>query len=130
MPKIFNRRDETSKRQQLRNEPPVAERLLWQHLRGEALGAKFRRQVSIGRYVVDFYCPSLHLAVEVDGESHAGDEAQAYDEVRQREIESLGIRFVRVANEDVCRSALHVAESIALVVAEMKLELEEAKVED
>ena len=127
MPKIFNRRDETLKRQSLRAEMPVAERLLWKQLRGEALGVKFRRQVSIGRYVVDFYCPSLHLAVEVDGESHAGDEAQAYDDLRQREIENLGVRFVRVANEDVYRSALDVAESIALVVAEMKLELEEAK---
>lgn len=127
MRKIFNNRDETRKRQSLRSEMPVAERLLWKHLRGEALGVKFRRQVSIGRYVVDFYCPSLHLAIEVDGESHAGEAAQAYDEVRQGEIESLGVRFLRVANEDVYRNTLDVAASIALVVAEMKAELDEAK---
>ena len=119
MRKIFNNRDETLKRQQLRREMPVAERLLWKHLRNQAVGVKFRRQVPIGKYVIDFYCPSLHLAIEVDGESHAGEAAQAYDEARQREIESLGVRFVRVSNEDVYRSALDVAAVIALVVAEI-----------
>ena len=125
MRKIFNNRDETLKRQQLRAEMPVAERLLWKHLRNQNLGIKFRRQVSIGRYVVDFYCPALHLAIEVDGESHVGEAAQEYDEVRQSAIESLGVRFIRVNNEEVYRSALDVADSIALVVAEMKAELEE-----
>ena len=127
MRKIFNNRDETRKRQQLRREMPVAERLLWKHLRGEALGVKFRRQVSIGKYVVDFYCPTLHLAIEVDGESHAGETAQEYDEARQSAIESLGVRFIRVSNEDVYRNALDVAASIALVVTEMLSELDEAE---
>ena len=120
MRKIFNNRDETRKRQQLRNQMPIAERLLWKHLRNEKLGVKFRRQVSIGKYVVDFYCPSLHLAIKVDGESHAGETAQAYNEARQSAIESLGVRFIRVSNEDVYRSALDVTASIALVVVEMK----------
>ena len=53
-----------------------------------------------------------------------------YDEARQREIESLGVRFIRVSNEDVYRSALDMADSIALVVAEMKAELDEAKAEE
>ena len=123
MRKIFNNRDETRKRQQLRREMPVAEQLLWKHLRGEALGVKFRRQVSVGKYVVDLGCPSLHLALEVDGTSHAGEAAQVYDAARQREIESLGVRFIRVSNDDVCRNALDVADGIALVVAEMKDEL-------
>ena len=123
---VFNNRAETSKRQQLRCEMPFAERLGWKYLRNEALGVKFRRQVSIGKYVVDFYCPLLHLAIEIDGESHAGEAAQEYDAVRQSEIESLGVRFIRVSNEDVYRSALDVADGIALVVAE----LEEARAEE
>ena len=123
MRKIFNNRAETLKRQQLRAEMPASERLGWKQLRGEALGVKFRRQVSIGKYVVDLYCPSLHLAIEVDGESHAGKAAQKYDKLRQSEIESLGARFMRVSNEDVYRSALDVAEGIALVVAEIEARL-------
>ena len=125
MHKIFNNRDETLKRQSLCAQMSVAERLGWKHLRNEALGVKFRRQFSVGKYVVDLGCPSLHLAIEVDGESHAGDAAQEYDAVRQSAIESLGVRFIRVSNDDVYRSALDVADSIALVVAEMKAELEE-----
>ena len=130
MRKIFNNRAETSKRQQLRAEMFVAERLLWKHLRNEALGVKFRRQVSVGKYVLDFYCPSLHLAIEADGESHAGEAAREYDAARQSAIENLGIRFIRVSNEDVYRSALDVADGIALVVAEMKAELDEARAEE
>ena len=130
MHKIFNNRDETLKRQSLCAQMSVVERLLWKHLRNEALGVKFRRQVSVGKYVVDFYRPSLHLAIEVDGESHAGEVAQAYDKLRQSEIESLGVRFVRVSNEDVYRSALDVADGIALVVAQMKAELDETKAEN
>ena len=77
----------------------------------------------MGRFLVDLGCPSLHLAIEVDGESHAGEAAQVYDAARQRAIESLGARFMRVSTDDVYRSALDVADSIALVVAEMKDEL-------
>ena len=117
MNEIFNRRDQTSKRQQLLNQSPVAERLLWKHLRKEQMGVKFRRQVSVGRYVVDFYCPALKLAIEVDGASHVGDDAQEYDALRQAEIEALGVRFVRVANEDLYRDAPGVAAAIAAVVA-------------
>ncbi len=120
MNEIFNRRDQTPKRQQLRNEAPPAERKLWAHLRGEQLGAKFRRQFSVERYVLDFYCPRLRLAIEVDGESHAGDEAQAYDAVRQSEIEALGIVFLRFSNQEIYRNAQSVAETIRLKVEELK----------
>ena len=114
---IFNRSDQTAKRQQLRNESPLAERLLWAHLKGAQMGVKFRRQVSVGRYVVDFYCPTLQLAIEVDGASHARDDAQEYDELRRVEIEALGVRFVRLANEDLYRDAPSVAAALAAVVA-------------
>lgn len=116
MNQIFNKADQSAKRQKLRNKSPVAERLLWEHLRNRAMGVKFRRQVSIGRYVVDFYCPALKLAIEVDGASHAGDDAREYDELRQSEIENLGVRFIRVANEDIYRNALDVADGICAIV--------------
>ena len=51
MPRIINKPEETAKRQQLRNQAPPAECLLWKHLRKEALGVKFRRQVSFDGYV-------------------------------------------------------------------------------
>jgi very-short-patch-repair endonuclease len=54
----------------------------------------------VGPYVIDFYCPALKLAIEIDGESHTGA-AQAYDRERQRYIERYGIRFLRYSNTDV-----------------------------
>lgn len=66
-----NKTSEKNKRRQLRNNATEAEKRLWQHLKGRQLdGFKFRRQHSIDSYVVDFYCPQVKLAVEIDGESH------------------------------------------------------------
>ena len=85
---------------ELRKNPTAAEAKLWQAIRKRQLqGRKFRRQVAIGAFVVDFYCSSERLAVEVDGPVH---EVQVEaDQIRQELIESLGIRFVRVTNDEV-----------------------------
>lgn len=64
-------------------------------------GSKFRRQFGILEYVVDFYCMELQLAIEVDGITHATAEAQERDRRRQRAIESLGVRFLRIQDDDV-----------------------------
>ena len=85
---------------ELRNNPTVAEDKLWQAIRKRRLdGRKFRRQVAIGAFVVDFYCSSERLAVEVDGPIH--ENQREADRIRQEIIESLGIRFVRLSNEEV-----------------------------
>ena len=90
MTQIFNRSSDTEKRRRLRREGPLAEQRLWLRLRNRQLmGYRFRRQYGIGPYVLDFYCPGLKLAIEVDGDSHF--EAGEYDRERQRYIESLGI---------------------------------------
>jgi very-short-patch-repair endonuclease len=79
-----------------------AEVLLWTHLsRKQMLGYKFRRQYGVDRYVIDFYCPKLRLAVEIDGPSHVGEGAGEYDKMRQSSIEALGIRFLRFNNDEV-----------------------------
>src|SRR5581483_6362873 len=102
MTQIFNRHDEIEKRRRLRNEMPKAEMLLWQLIKGKQVsGYKFRRQYSVGIYVLDFYCPTLRLAIEIDGSSHDGDDAQEYDTARQQYIEALGIQFLRFTNSDI-----------------------------
>ena len=58
----------------------LAEEVLWQHLRGNALGVKFLRQHAIGNYIVDFVCKQTGLIVEVDGEYHLTPEQQLLDE--------------------------------------------------
>ncbi|MBE9504090.1 MAG: endonuclease domain-containing protein [Proteobacteria bacterium] len=102
MTKIFNRSSEKKKRRSLRFGMPKSEILLWDKIRGRQIkGFKFRRQYSVGRYVVDFYCPKTKLAIEVDGDSHFQEGAEDYDKERQRYIESCGIRFLRFTNLDV-----------------------------
>ncbi len=87
---------------QLRSCPTPSEDTLWQAIRRRQLdGRKFRRQVAIGPFVVDFYCPSERLAVDVDGSIH--DKQQEADAARQALIESLGIRFVRLTADQVER---------------------------
>ena len=114
MTQIFNRHEELEKRRALRNNASKAEAMLWQHLKGKQLGGlKFRRQYSVGVYVLDFYCPACRLALEIDGSSHDAENAQAYDAARQQYIEALGIRFLRFTNQDVYNNVEGVLTMIA-----------------
>jgi len=67
---------------QLRNHATPAERALWQCLRADQLGVKFRRQAAIGPYIVDFICFSHRLVVELDGPQHLEAAAKEYDDQR------------------------------------------------
>ena len=87
---------------ELRRNPTEAEDRLWQAIRKrQVLGKKFRRQMPIGAFVVDFYCSSERLALEVDGGVH--DSQIEAGHLRQELIESLGIRFLRLTNDEVMR---------------------------
>jgi very-short-patch-repair endonuclease len=85
---------------QMRKEPTEAEELLWQCLRNrQLLGFKFRRQHSVERFIVDFYCAEAGLVIEVDGPVHQYQKEE--DFIRQTFIESQGLRLLRFSNEDV-----------------------------
>ncbi|KAB2879816.1 DUF559 domain-containing protein [bacterium] len=102
MNKIFNQNARKEKRRSLRRRSTKAERTLWQNLRNRGFeGYKFRRQVSVGFFVLDFYCPELKLAMEVDGYTHDSDEAKKYDAERQEIIENYGVRFLHIRDEEV-----------------------------
>ena len=89
------------RRRELRRNMTVAERALWQMIRRDQLGVKFTSQHSYDGYVVDYYCPALSLAIEVDGSSHLEEGAELRDRVRQRYLEGKGLRFVRVTDPEV-----------------------------
>jgi very-short-patch-repair endonuclease len=99
---------------EMRQDATNAEDLLWQLLRNRRLaGYKFRRQVPVAGYIVDFYCHEALLGVEVDGEPHDDPERQDYDEARSHALESSdGIRMIRFWNETVLRSPEVVLERI------------------
>jgi very-short-patch-repair endonuclease len=85
---------------EMRREPTPAEAQLWYRIRGWRMaGAKFRRQVVIERFIVDFYAPREWLIVEVDGEYHQYTGEQ--DAIRQEYLESRGLKVLRVSNQEV-----------------------------
>jgi very-short-patch-repair endonuclease len=83
----------------------LPEVLLWTALRGGRLdGLKFRRQHPVGPYVIDFYCPAAHLAVEIDGWSHATEDRPEKDEIRDLRLADRGIFTLRIPAAEVLRS--------------------------
>ena len=117
MPRVFNRKSVKDRRRELRNNMPDAEVLLWQQLKGrQLLGYKFRRQYSVGEYIVDFFCPELRLGIELDGDSHFEEGAKEYDAGRDRFIQSFGITMNRYLNTDVYENMDGVLEHLLDVV--------------
>ncbi|HEV2078599.1 MAG TPA: DUF559 domain-containing protein [Allosphingosinicella sp.] len=83
---------------QMRKEPTPFEQALWTRLRASGLeGLKFRRQTVIGRCIVDFFCPSIGLVVEVDGDTHDA----AADEKRDASLRAKGFHILRFTNAEV-----------------------------
>ncbi|MCH7606003.1 MAG: DUF559 domain-containing protein, partial [Chloroflexi bacterium] len=81
----------------LRREATAAEETLWSRLRNRGLmGAKFRRQHPLGRYIADFYCQEARLVIELDGGVHSQHEQKQFDDARQSSIEASGITVLRI----------------------------------
>ncbi len=105
----------------LRTEATDAESLLWRLLRNRQIaGAKFRRQVPVPPYILDFYCHEAKLAVELDGGQHNTPAAQNKDASRSAHIEAHGIEVLRFWNNDVLREAEAVLEVIYRSVVEKR----------
>ena len=86
------------------------ERALWYELSGKRLsGFKFRRQHPFGPYILDYYCPSERLVVEVDGGSHNNQEAAQHDARRTQYLERHGLRVIRFRADDVVKDSAEVA---------------------
>jgi very-short-patch-repair endonuclease len=101
----------------MRRSSTRAEDRVWSWLRGRRFdGVKFRRQVPIGPYIVDFYCADLMLAIELDGSQHQLilDE---YDSQRTAYLRQQGLEVVRIPNEELIRDSQLVAEVIRAAIA-------------
>lgn len=98
MTEHFNKKEMQKRRRQLRANMTYCEKLVWLYLRKRQMKERFLRQYSVDNYVVDFYCPKLKLAIEVDGDIHDLQDQKKYDKDRQEYLENFGIQFVRVKN--------------------------------
>ncbi|MFH1253768.1 MAG: endonuclease domain-containing protein [Candidatus Uhrbacteria bacterium] len=113
MTELFNQTGVKKNRQQLRKQSTKAEEHLWNFLRNrKLLNKKFRRQVSVGQYVVDFYCPEQHLIVEIDGEIHNESINKFNDLQRQEFLESLKLKVLRFKNSEVLKQTESVLKTI------------------
>jgi very-short-patch-repair endonuclease len=99
---IFNRKEMGKYRTTLRKKLTSAEASLWNLLKHRKLsGYKFRRQHSIGKYIVDFCCPQEMLIIELDGNIHGEYQQIAKDEIRDNYLKNLGFTVLRFENKYV-----------------------------
>lgn len=96
---IYNKQYFKDARRELRQNQTKEEEIIWFELRNSKLGWKFKRQESIGKFIVDFYCPKAKLAIELDGGYH--DENIEYDTERTNYLNNLGVKVLRFQNEEV-----------------------------
>ena len=101
---------------ELRNNATHAETILWNYLKQKPLGYKFRRQHPYAVYILDFYCHSLKLAIEVDGSIHELAEIKENDEKRQKQLEEDGIKVIRFKNEPLEQTPEIVFKQITSVI--------------
>src|SRR6185436_5719963 len=94
-------KEKLQRAKELRREMTPAEKLLWQEVRANKLGLRFRRQQVIQGFIVDFYCHKAGLVVEVDGDIH--DLQQEEDGRREKVLRELGLKLVRFRNDEVVR---------------------------
>lgn len=89
-------------RRKLRHKSTPEEIALWGMLKGRQMcGCQFRRQFSVGAYILDFYCPAVKLCVEVDGIQHQAEENLRHDSKRDAYLSSLGIEVLRIENNAI-----------------------------
>ncbi|OGE82781.1 MAG: hypothetical protein A3B10_03935 [Candidatus Doudnabacteria bacterium RIFCSPLOWO2_01_FULL_44_21] len=115
MPYLYNSQRLKLRRKSFRNNMPQSEQVLWYYLKGKNLkDYKFRRQYSVGKYILDFFCPKLRLAIELDGDSHfIDDRAKVYDKNRQKFLSSQNITVIRFTNTEISESIDGVIDKIS-----------------
>ena len=103
------------KARRLRRELSLPEKLLWVRLRGAEV--RFRRQHPIGHYVLDFYCPAVKLAIEVEGAAHDFGDRPHRDDLRIQWLKSQGIAVLRIPAKDVLADPDAIADAILRLCA-------------
>ena len=114
---LFNIKGLKSFRSSLRNRSTSAEAAFWNILKSKNIdGRKFRRQYSIGSYIVDFCCPSEKLIIELDGDPHGEYHRIQKDEKRDKYLERLGFRVLRFENRFVFKDPQYLKNEIRKVI--------------
>jgi very-short-patch-repair endonuclease len=119
----YNRtREKTKRARRLRQDATAVEARLWSKLRaGRLAELDFRRQHPAGRYVLDFYCPALSLAIELDGSQHGDEPQRIRDQRRGAWLRARGVTELRFWNNDITQRFGSVLEKIKSVADELRV---------
>ncbi len=100
--RIYNKKSEKEKRKNLRKNMTEEEVILWSVIKNKKLSrVKFRRQYSVGPFIIDFFSVEYKLAIELDGSQHFKEDAIEYDNKRTEYLEALGIKVIRITNKEI-----------------------------
>lgn len=104
----------------LRESMTPAETIMWNYLKANDLQLKFRRQHPIATFIADFYCHSIKLIIEIDGDIHSEENVKKYDEQCENYLKDSGLNILRIKNEDVFQRLPFVISTIQAKVTELK----------
>jgi very-short-patch-repair endonuclease len=108
---MYNDQLQKNRRRYLRKNPTQAEQILWQSVRGKKIdGVRFHRQYGVGPYILDFFCPTTRLAIELDGSQNENE--KEYDKERGLFLKDKGITVIRFWNEEITKNLAEVLEKI------------------
>ena len=111
------------KAQTLKANETKAEKVLWQYLKAKQIdGFKFRRQHAIEIFIADFYCHSLKLVIELDGEIHNTKENKEHDKSRTYELEKYGITVIRFTNNEIFTNIEAVIKQIKTICTKLQIQ--------
>ncbi len=107
------KRGNIQKSRTLRRNQTNAEKKLWDFLRNrQLLDVKFRRQFSVGHYIIDFYSPQCRLGIEADGGQHYDEDGKQKDEIRTEELSKFGIKILRFSDYEILNNIEGIVEVI------------------
>lgn len=109
---------------ELRNNSTLSEILLWKEIKNRKLGVQFHRQVPMYKYIADFFCHEIKLAIEIDGSSHNNPRQKEKDRMRDYNLKQFGVRVIRIEDIDVKRNLNSVIGFLQARVKERILEME------
>jgi len=112
--KAYNQNNIPLAKELRKNMTPWERKLWYEYLRYYPI--RFQRQKAIGNYIADFYCAKARLVVELDGGGHYQEAQQKSDELRTKDLESMGLRVVRICNLDIDRNFRGVCEFLDIEV--------------
>ena len=117
----MNKKENMAERKFLRANGTMEEAMMWNILKNKQVAnTRFRRQFSVGTYILDFYSPELKLAIELDGANHFSSEGLEHDFIRDKYLSSLGIKVLRFENYTVLKMQPVVIATIENAIKDLK----------